>query len=491
MKYEYDLTNYDANSEFFYIMEKYILPLMGMVKDPQEGFVELSKYNYEPKAKIDLFEGKLFFVSSLNSKYGFKIDVSKNFQINFLNVVRSVFEYISKVTFNNFSNGAKRRHNNVKNITDLDVLYKNAVQKGIIDWLFSSKKERVRAGFARFLDVMEDWSKKTYEGKKVPYAFVISLDDNNNDGLFYLDFLQDEYSATLSDGINSIIELDCNLNFLDYHSITKDNKYDECNLSTSVPYRFAQVITQYTGDKIGVFLLVSGDIFIVKNKKIELVKREGTWLNFNQEIFINILEAEFNIDNCLIESIYATSLDVSFSHGGGIIAIVDDINDLRKNNVYEYLENNYSMFSTKQNIDENMKIIPKSILDYIDDLTLDIPDLDKLKARYPLYFKNEKNKFEKRFTKRNIIIKLLSGKKFFNLDRKLRTELVSMDGATILNKKGDILAVGAIIQNESGSYGGGRGAAAKRLSKYGMAIKISTDGYIEVYINENLKYKIK
>ena len=157
MKYEYDLTNYDANSEFFYIMEKYILPLMGMVKDPQEGFVELSKYNYEPKAKIDLFEGKLFFVSSLNSKYGFKIDVSKNFQINFLNVVRSVFEYISKVTFNNFSNGAKRRHNNVKNITDLDVLYKNAVQKGIIDWLFSSKKERVRAGFARFLDVMEDW----------------------------------------------------------------------------------------------------------------------------------------------------------------------------------------------------------------------------------------------------------------------------------------------------------------------------------------------
>ena len=66
-----------------------------------------------------------------------------------------------------------------------------------------------------------------------------------------------------------------------------------------------------------------------------------------------------------------------------------------------------------------------------------------------------------------------------------------MDGATILNKKGDILAVGAIIQNESGSYGGGRGAAAKRLSKYGMAIKISTDGYIEVYINENLKYKIK
>ncbi len=56
---------------------------------------------------------------------------------------------------------------------------------------------------------------------------------------------------------------------------------------------------------------------------------------------------------------------------------------------------------------------------------------------------------------------------------------------------GDILSVGAIIQNESGSYGGGRGAAARKLSNYGFAIKISTDGYIECYKGGEIVFKIK
>lgn len=66
-----------------------------------------------------------------------------------------------------------------------------------------------------------------------------------------------------------------------------------------------------------------------------------------------------------------------------------------------------------------------------------------------------------------------------------------MDGATILDKNGDVISFGAIIQNDSGSYGGGRGAAARKLSNYGLAIKISTDGYIEVYINGHVKYRMK
>ena len=83
-------------------------------------------------------------------------------------------------------------------------------------------------------------------------------------------------------------------------------------------------------------------------------------------------------------------------------------------------------------------------------------------------------------------------KKFIDIDRKLRAELIGLDGATIIQKDGSIVAFGAIIQNEKGSTGGGRGAAAKLLSDYnGFAIKISTDGYIEVYVDKELKYYIK
>ena len=67
----------------------------------------------------------------------------------------------------------------------------------------------------------------------------------------------------------------------------------------------------------------------------------------------------------------------------------------------------------------------------------------------------------------------------------------SLDGACVIDNIGQVYSFGAIIQNESGSSGGGRGAAAKKLSEYGMAIKISTDGYIEVFVNQNKVYVIK
>ena len=38
-----------------------------------------------------------------------------------------------------------------------------------------------------------------------------------------------------------------------------------------------------------------------------------------------------------------------------------------------------------------------------------------------------------------------------------------------------------LIQSDSGSTGGGRGATTKKLSTNGFIIKISTDSYIELY----------
>lgn len=67
-----------------------------------------------------------------------------------------------------------------------------------------------------------------------------------------------------------------------------------------------------------------------------------------------------------------------------------------------------------------------------------------------------------------------------------------MDGACIIDYSGNDCAIGAIIRNDSGSSGGGRSAAAKKLSKFdGFAVKISTDGYIELFINYYPVYAIK
>ena len=81
---------------------------------------------------------------------------------------------------------------------------------------------------------------------------------------------------------------------------------------------------------------------------------------------------------------------------------------------------------------------------------------------------------------------------FIKIDKKLKAELIGLDGACIMDLSGEIIAFGAIIENDAGSSGGGRGAAAKKLSNFnGFSIKISTDGYIEVYVNYKKIYVIK
>jgi hypothetical protein len=75
---------------------------------------------------------------------------------------------------------------------------------------------------------------------------------------------------------------------------------------------------------------------------------------------------------------------------------------------------------------------------------------------------------------------IVGGKKFHELDRLLRLELISIDGATVLDHKGKILASGSILSIQGGSSSGGRQAATDALAEYGLGIKISNDGYVKV-----------
>jgi len=75
--------------------------------------------------------------------------------------------------------------------------------------------------------------------------------------------------------------------------------------------------------------------------------------------------------------------------------------------------------------------------------------------------------------------------RFQYLDRRLRQELLALDGAMVLDHLGNVVAVGAIISVPAGSEGGGRTAAAKKGSGLGIGIKISEDGGISVYKGEN------
>lgn len=60
-----------------------------------------------------------------------------------------------------------------------------------------------------------------------------------------------------------------------------------------------------------------------------------------------------------------------------------------------------------------------------------------------------------------------------------------------LSSSGLIHVIGTIIKLDgSGSDGGGRTAAATQLSKFGLSIKISQDGYVQLFKNEEVIMEI-
>ena len=443
-----------ANKEYKYFIYKFLFPLLGM---PEENnimdYAESDNVGFPNKLLFQNGEW-LFFCN--NREIIFKVQCKRGLDNDSINLAVNIIQMFFRIS--KFKMDFKSSAPNQYYYSDIQRKenYKMAVQKGICNWIVGANNESVEALF----EILEKWSVQTYEGKKVTYGFIINpkakstFDDRN---VKWLDFLEDDFSAVFTDCINSVIELDGACNFCQYLSVTENGCVEGYKLNHKSPYRFSQVIQKFVKENcIGVFLLNNGDIILSKNGEIRFVKRNLKWLNFSYNAFVNSLENYIQNDKMNVEmmqEVYASMLDVSFSHTGGIIAVTNKITELLATDT------------------DN-----KPILDESDYLMLPIIDL--------------KTK-DMRMIKKAIIKELVGDNDFSKLDRKLRCELISLDGACIIDENGKVCACGAIIKNDSGSTGGGRGAAAKKLSKYGFAIKISTDGYIELYIDEKKIYSIK
>lgn len=341
-------------------------------------------------------------------------------------------------------------------------IFQLAVQRGICTWLFGSKNDAVE----ELMDLLEKWAVQTYEGKKVTFGFVISPKAEQVKLLKkdWFKFLGDDYAAVLTDCIHSVIQLDKECNFVKFLSLTEnDGAIPLHKVSSYLPLRFSQCIHENVHDgAIGIFLLNNGDIVLSKDRQIKFVKRNLRWLNFSFEAFRAASCSRGNMwDGKLLHEIYATMLDVSFAHTGGILAVVMAPEDLWRPEA----ENGACVLKAY----DNLRIEP------------DEKELGMLSSKDKEIVK----------IKRQVLNLLIAGKAFPDLDRKLRSELTAMDGACILSADGTAVAFGAIIRSDPESSGGARGAACRTLSHYGMAIKISTDGYVEMYLDREKVMEIK
>lgn len=455
--------------EYKEFIQNYIFPLIGH-PFKNELFNE-EKNELKDNGLIIKKENKKIMFNIPKNDNLIAVNLKNDISDDVINLINSICKQYGKVAIYSYVDDSKRQIELSK--TEQERRYNYAVQLGICYWI-STKGDKIEKLFS----ILENWSIKTYEGRKVTYSIIVDTDiehvvAKNN----FFEFLKDEYSATLTDPITSAFLVDIEGNLIKYVSIINEkrkNQIKNYKLTSNTPLRFANLIyKEVDGKKIGIFLLSNGDFIISKKKELLLIKRNGRWLNCQFNSFYNAL-LEFKITNKiskqLIKEIFLTTLDISFSHTGGLISVLVNNEFI---NGKEPIIDKFDQLNEKINDDDLKKII---------------------KEHNELLNENEIDKeVFKRKVKKEIILNLIKDKKmkFVNIERKLRSELAALDGAFIINKKGNIISVGSIIQNDKGSSGGGRSAAAKKLSKNGMAIKISTDGYIETFVNGTKIYSIK
>ncbi len=324
------------------------------------------------------------------------------------------------------------------------------------------------------------WSTKTYEGNATNFGFIVNdveetENEDSNENLYYAKLLSKDCSALLSDGKFSCLEVDSKGYIKTHISIPQLGFTD-----TFSPFKYVNMAHQCYGDRIGLALLPNGDMLIFEDQELIFAKRRGQWNCFSHDEVIAKLAVKPTEQNLDIRtSIYLSALDTSFTKNGGCVCY------LKKDNAESVLKH-IDVFDI---LDENYYELKKQMEYERIEFTPEIEELENFNETYKQTY--EEFLQSENAVKVSNLRQIIKGRKFNELNRVLRLELLGIDGATIIDSDGVIIAVGAIIKINAGSSGGGRLAAAKTLSKYGVAMKISADGIIEGFTYDRTNDKAK
>lgn len=331
------------------------------------------------------------------------------------------------------------------------------------------------ASYQTLLDIFAElvtWGRRTYEGQRTRFGFLVSnkkAPKGVNPNQHVKSFLGEDFAALISDGKNSCIELSADGYVIGYTSIQPSAS----SINVYAPLEFVDVARLSTGNKVGISLDKNGDILLFHDKALVFAKRKGEWIRYShEEIVERIAEKSTEGAYETRKAIYLSALDVSFARNGGCVVHLakgEEENVIKHVDTADILMEEYYLIKCNQNIQ----------LSFFTSIEEEVANI----LPYEEYLRSP------HCMKVATLRKIISGKKFYELSRRLRQEIMSIDGATILDSEGNILAAGAIVMIEAGSTGGGRLAATKTLARYGTAIKISADGDILGFKNDKNKVR--
>jgi hypothetical protein len=275
---------------------------------------------------------------------------------------------------------------------------------------------------SRLLAKFESWAEQTYEGRRIAAAVGVDAGNIVPSGVKLLEVFGKQFGVVVANGLESFLTADGNGTIVGYEPANNVPG----NAKLFAPLKFCCLANWASRRRVGLGLNRNGEILVFADRNLVFAKRRGNWRHFTHRAIVQRMSMQTSFHSRVCDAVYQTCLDVSFAKTGGGIALIKRLE--------------FEKLLQAKIVGENDFVWANSI----------------------------KGQF----------LNTITGKPFYDLDRQLRQDIVAMDGATILDYEGKIIAAGAIVNVEAGSDGGGRLAAAKKLGDYGQAIKISSDGEI-------------
>ena len=311
----------------------------------------------------------------------------------------------------------------------------------------------------RILNLLSFWSSETYEGDKISFSVAIDEDDHRPAPVNFFDVCREDYAKVLTSGCDTLLVCNAEGGITDYCEAAMPDEAKAAQVYAPLPF---MPVAYWTSQHRCTFCLSrNGDILIFKNRQLFFAKRRGKWLHFSHQAYLAELgyQAQGN-SRSTIEALYLSLLDVSFKRKGACIGF------FRKNAVTPWMINERRNQRVGQNLsqDELVALSQARLHSHLEEI---VSKADMLAHEGS--------------SKTALLRTALPSTTFSRIPRKLRAELLSIDGATLVFDDGSIFAVGAILKVPGGSSSGGRKAAAMTLAEHGIGIKVSNDGHITAW----------
>lgn len=314
----------------------------------------------------------------------------------------------------------------------------------------------------RILDVMIGWGGQSYEGRRIIFSVGLEEAEGEPTAPTFIDLEHEDFLKVMTSGYDTVLVCDRQGRVLRHDTLVpallgmEDGAAGRARVGRDVaamehayaPVHYLPLARWAAGGRYAASLNREGEILLFKDHTLLFVRRRGQWIFLTHSAYIAGLGGRGRRVG-VRRALYQTMLDVSFKRSGGCIGLW---------NARRSRED--VCVAAADRLDR-----PEGAMQGGTEHTGETGEKESL---------SPKNRFLRR---------IIGGRKFQDLPRKLRQELVSIDGATVLLHDGTILAVGAILRIEGGSAGGGRTAAAMELAKQGVGVKISNDGQIAYWMD--------